>query len=166
MRGRCLAHPVSSGKGFGKPRTTLHSASIRKEMKKLTTTCYGRTRQLPPTVVQVQTSRMAPPYWDAEHKAMVWEFAPTKEILAASKRGEDWRTMYRWQLTQLASSGRLRELVEGLPDGAVLLCYEGDPKDCHRSILAEFINQTGLAIVTELPFVPKERKAPGTCSRE
>ena len=133
-------------------------------MKKLMTTCYGRVRLLPPGALQVQTSRMAPSYWDAQFKAMVWEFAPAREILTAAKRGEDWRTMYRWQMARLSESGRLHQLIKELPDGAVLLCYEADPCDCHRSILAEIINATLLAEVTEFPFTPRAKK--DKCSRE
>ena len=40
-----------------------------------------------------------------------------------------------------------QELVDELPDGAVLLCYEDSGEFCHRRILAEWIEEkTGLVV--------------------
>lgn len=129
-------------------------------MKKLLTTCYSRTRALPPNLYQVQTSRSAPHWWHPQYKRVEPDLAPTNIVFAMAKtKGGDWRKAYRKQLEKLHANGRLKEIIDATPDGAVLLCYESDHNDCHRKVLADFLNAKGLAEVSEFPFVPaKDRE--------
>lgn len=122
-------------------------------LKKLLTSCYSRSRHIPPDKTQVQTSRSVPNWWIAERKAMEWDLAPTREIFEMAKKqpGSDWRGAYRKHLQGLYDRGVLAEIVARLPEGSVLMCWEGDCKDCHRGVLAEFLNGVGLASVSEFP---------------
>jgi hypothetical protein len=129
-------------------------------MKRLWTTCYGRAKQLPENLVQVQTSRSAPQWWQAKMKAMVWEFAPIDKIFAMAKtKIGDWRLAYRNQIEALDGKGRLKEIIDELPEGAVLLCWEGDHCECHRKVLAEIITEKGYAEVSEFILPPSEHES-------
>lgn len=61
------------------------------------------------------------------------------------------RADYIKQLDELRASGQLQRIIEALPDNAVLLCWEGDPNDCHRSWLSDYLTQHGLADIKEFP---------------
>jgi hypothetical protein len=44
-------------------------------------------------------------------------------------------------------------IIETVPDGSIFLCFDyedGDPSICHRFILSEWLNDSGLAKVTEI----------------
>lgn len=81
---------------------------------------------------------------------IVPDFAPSMAILEMSRRNlGDWRDAYQRQLQRLFDSGRMARIVESLPQNAVLMCYERDPRACHRSILARFLTENHLATVQE-----------------
>jgi uncharacterized protein (DUF488 family) len=81
---------------------------------------------------------------------IVPDLAPSMAILEMSRRNlGDWRDAYQRQLQRLFDSGRLARIVESLPQNAVLMCYERDPRACHRSILARFLTENHLATVKE-----------------
>jgi uncharacterized protein (DUF488 family) len=69
--------------------------------------------------------------------------------MAKSGKG-DWRSAYRKQLEELHKEGKLAALVAQIEEGAVLLCHEADHLDCHRKVLADYLNELGLAWVKEL----------------
>jgi hypothetical protein len=131
-------------------------------VKTLYTSCYGRTRWFPPGAMQVQTSRSAPGWWQPRGRILIAEFVPKAVIFEMAKSGKgDWRAAYRKQLEDLHRQGRLAGILSRIPDGAVLLCHEADHRDCHRKVLADYLNELGLARVTELerPGTPGTKKA-------
>lgn len=117
-------------------------------MKKLLTTCYGRISKLPKGTKLVRTSVTAPDFLSRMNHMFVPEFAPIHF------KTTDWREQYSKQLDRLLKTGRLHKIMETIPDGAVLLCFEGDHNDCHRKILGDFIRYHGLAEVTEFEAIP------------
>lgn len=81
---------------------------------------------------------------------MSWEprFAPNDAVWAVRNLPE-WEDRYLAKLKALEASGELEKIVIGLPENAVLLCWEASPIGCHRTTLAQFITGRGLAIVAE-----------------
>jgi hypothetical protein len=130
-------------------------------MKTLFTSCYGRAKWFPKGAMQVQTSVGAPPWWQPLRRTLIAEFAPKPWIFAMAKSGKgDWRAAYRQQLEKLHAEGKLAHLVKAIEEGAVLLCHEADHHDCHRKVLADYLNELGLAWVKELdrPGTPEPKK--------
>jgi uncharacterized protein (DUF488 family) len=74
--------------------------------------------------------------------------APTKELLAAYRTSKDWAT-YEREFTALIATRRIETLFP--PDffatPTVLLCSEPTPANCHRRLLAEYL-QARLSHVT------------------
>jgi hypothetical protein len=94
-------------------------------------------------------------------KDMVWEFAPIDKVFAMAKANiGDWRLSYRNQILSLEARGRLKQIVDSLPEGAVLLCWEGDHCECHRKVLAEVITELGYADVKEFEFPKSDTPEP------
>jgi uncharacterized protein YeaO (DUF488 family) len=121
------------------------------------TSYYAKARELPKGYVQVQISNRAPKTWHPVLRGCEELLMP--ESWRRRQRGEvvlDWRKDYWTQLTRLQQTGQLKEIVDRLPNNAVLLCYEADKHDCHRTVLAEFLEREGLAIAKE--FEPPKRE--------
>ncbi|HAZ44261.1 MAG TPA: hypothetical protein DDW76_25935 [Cyanobacteria bacterium UBA11369] len=70
------------------------------------------------------------------------ELAPTKDILDAYKKdGGDWET-YEKKFLQLMRDRKIEERIS--PDilhGGCLLCSEAKPHNCHRRLVAEYLNE-------------------------
>jgi hypothetical protein len=119
--------------------------------KKLWTSYYGGAKQIPEDILQVQISRGAPGWWYAKRKAMCWELAPNDHVWDASKEDPlEWRRRYRMQLEGLLECGKLGDIIGGLEEGCVLLCWCKE-SDCHRKELAAFLNARQMAYVEEYP---------------
>lgn len=125
------------------------------EMKKLITTCYARAKSLPRDIPQVQTSRGAPTWWNAGRKLVEHDLAPSERtFLMAKQKAGDWRLEYRKEIERLHSTGKLTTIIDRIPEGSALLCFEGDHLQCHRAVLADFLIEKGLADVKELDVKP------------
>ena len=97
--------------------------------------------------VAVSIARITPVGFDIK----VEEFAPEKSTLFNYKNGkineEQYTKEYTEQLDELFDDGimvnalsRLNNLEKRYNKEAVLLCYEGKEKFCHRHILSKYIN--------------------------
>ena len=129
-------------------------------MKQLWTTCYARAGKMPHDWLKVQTSNVAPKWWQPANRTFLPDLAPEamRKVWAGAKMTDgEFDADYIRQLNRLLRSGKLRQMIDGLPENAVFLCYEADCADCHRSTLAQFINQNGLAQVDEWVSKPKEK---------
>ncbi len=131
-------------------------------MKTLWTSCYGRARALPQEFPQVRTSRGIPEWWKPKRRIDAMALAPNQAVFAASNANppRNWKAMYRTQLDSLWKSGVLERVVSQLPENSVLLCFEANPLDCHRSILAAYLVEKGLATVKEYAPAPAVTKKP------
>lgn len=67
---------------------------------------------------------------------------PNRAVWAASKSGGDWKAAYMRQLAEALDDGTLQRAVATIEHGDVLMCWEYDPRQCHRLVAAEFIAQS------------------------
>ena len=69
------------------------------------------------------------------------DLAPTKDILDEYKKKKgDWET-YEQKFLQLIADRQIEKKVSAdLMDGACLLCSEAKPHQCHRRLVAEYLN--------------------------
>lgn len=79
--------------------------------------------------------------------------APTPDLVQRYKKGEiDWNQYEEEYIYTLISQRKLKaeQVVEELPDKAILLCYESykkPPFRCHRRLAAEWIElETGITV--------------------
>ena len=78
------------------------------------------------------------------------ELAPTQEMLDAyKKRKGDWN-LYQQEFLELM---RVREIersaASDVVDGSCLLCSEEKPQQCHRRLVAEYLQKTWPDVVIE-----------------
>lgn len=69
------------------------------------------------------------------------ELAPTKEILDEYKKNKsDWAT-YEHKFLKLMSEREIEKRIKpDILDGGCLLCSEAKPHNCHRRLIAEYLN--------------------------
>jgi len=69
------------------------------------------------------------------------ELAPTKEILDEYKKNKgDW-SVYEPHFLSLMAERRIEDEMAGkITDGDCLLCSEHEPAQCHRRLVAEYLN--------------------------
>ena len=70
----------------------------------------------------------------------VASLAPTEAMLKEYRKTKDWRA-YEEQYLSLINTRHAEESVESklLNEGAVLLCSEPKPRQCHRRLAAEYL---------------------------
>ena len=85
---------------------------------------------------KVCIAKWAPRYWQGPRVASL---APT------NPKAEDWQAAYLADLEarfpQGAGLKQVLERIETETPGAILCCYEADPAECHRRILANYARQ-------------------------
>ncbi|NES17994.1 MAG: DUF488 domain-containing protein [Symploca sp. SIO3E6] len=71
----------------------------------------------------------------------ILDLAPTKDIVDEYKKKKgDWDT-YEQKFLQLIANRQIEQKVSPeLIDGACLLCSEAKPHQCHRRLVAEYLN--------------------------
>ncbi len=99
--------------------------------------------------VMVSTSRGRPRWSLPFRYGRLDELAPSDEVWNTD---EGWRDLYRDQLDRLGTAALLERLA-GLSGGkaCVLLCYERDPADCHRGVLASWLRGHDVEIRELMP---------------
>lgn len=123
-------------------------------MKRLFTSYYARSGKNPNAV---SISAKAPSFYTGK---VYLPLAPSWELLRAYKSGQvdEWGYT-EWYLRLLTERKLTPEHVVGeLEEGSVLLCYEKSKDFCHRHIVAEWLEQSGVARVTELTFSAKGKE--------
>ncbi|AMW29036.1 MULTISPECIES: DUF488 domain-containing protein [Arthrospira] len=72
----------------------------------------------------------------------ILDLAPTKDILDEYKKKKgDW-SIYEQKFLKLMADREIeKKLSPDLADGACLLCSEAKPHNCHRRLVAEYLNQ-------------------------
>jgi hypothetical protein len=102
---------------------------------------YGKHAKLPNAVA---ASRVVPEWFFGE---VAEELAPTWEVMKIAKEGGDWRKAYRENVLNNLNPVKIFLKYED----KVLLCYEKNEKDCHRGIIAEWIEENIMGVrVSEL----------------
>lgn len=126
--------------------------------KKFLTTCYSRISKLPTGTRLVQTSNGSPKWLAHVAMTMATDLCPA--AFRIGLEGEAYEKHYRKQLERLLASGKLKYILDTLPEGSAFLCYEADHNECHRKLLAEFIVEKGLAEVKEFSLGPQRPPLP------
>jgi len=114
-------------------------------MKKLYTSYYGRNgKHVQAVSISVQRPRFYP---NIGHYPPL---APTWDLVKAYKAGDvdvqGYTKIFKEHLSTLDSA----KVVADLKDGDVLLCYEKPTDFCHRQLVAQWLNESGLVEVREL----------------
>jgi hypothetical protein len=117
-------------------------------MKTFQVSCYGRARGFPSGSVCIQISSRLPEWW-TNPAQFIKELVPRTFGNPQFSDPSKWRPAYVLQLGELYRSRKLDEIVQSIPDGAYLLCFEGDHTQCHRTLLAEWLNSHDMARVIE-----------------
>lgn len=83
--------------------------------------------------------------------AHIPDLAPTKEILDEYKKNGDW-SLYNKEFLSLMSKRRVEErFSKKILNGDCLLCSEDTPDNCHRRLVAEYLNDKwGGIIITHI----------------
>ncbi|MBC8420502.1 MAG: DUF488 domain-containing protein [Pseudomonadota bacterium] len=70
------------------------------------------------------------------------EFAPTKEIMDAYKKKKgDWAVYEKGFMALLAERKPEKSIARGQFDRGCLLCSEYTPDNCHRRLVADYLNR-------------------------
>jgi len=114
-------------------------------MKKIYTSNYARHANNP---LAFGISLTVPEWYKGQRLEYL---APRSDMVGKIKRGEanyNQRKYTRDYIDTLnARQINPEKLIEGLPDGALLLCYEPPGTFCHRRLLADWIERrTGVVI--------------------
>ena len=112
-------------------------------MNQIFTSNYARHAQNPNAFA---ISRKAPDWYHGEE---IQSLAPSWDIIMPYRDGRLGREGYKTQYIELLKSRKLtaKGIVESIPDGAILLCYEAQNEFCHRRVLADWIEkETGFVI--------------------
>lgn len=120
-------------------------------VKRLWTCYYGAWRKLPARLVQVRISRTAPEWWQPATRRWEPALAPN-DFVWAVRDVPEWEERYLLQLDGLRMSGELQRIVDRLPEGAVLLCWEPSPIGCHRTTLGAYLAEKFDVAVAEYPL--------------
>jgi uncharacterized protein (DUF488 family) len=73
-----------------------------------------------------------------EHSQML---APTQELLDSYKKLKGSWTDYARQFLDLMRARKIEQIDPEQFDGACLLCSEDKPHNCHRRLVAEYLNE-------------------------
>ncbi len=91
----------------------------------------------------VAICQTVPRGWDGKR---VRELTPTYDL-----RDPNWRELYAQQLERIPDIF-WANLAKILGPDPILMCWEKDPNECHRQILAEFLAEMGFNVVREEPL--------------
>lgn len=115
-------------------------------IKKLYTSYYARSGK---NIRAVSISAKAPFFYKGNKYL---DLAPSWELLRAYKAGEidnfQYTQIYGEQLKQRNITPQV--VISQLPEQSIMLCYEGPGKFCHRHIVAVWLNNSGIAEVSEV----------------
>jgi hypothetical protein len=115
-------------------------------MKTLYTSNYARNSENP---MAYGISCTIPTWYSGKRLSII---APTWNIVGASKDGmineEEYASLYYDLLQERGVTPR--SIVDALPDGAIMLCYERPLDFCHRRLIADWIERETNTPVMEL----------------
>lgn len=102
------------------------------------TSCWGRMRLIVARGLSpVSTARYAPDFFIGR---VYMPLAPTQKNFGL--KGAAFDAAYRAQLAKLDPV----KVAADLGENAVLLCWEGDPAECHRALIAEWLTAAGVEV--------------------
>ena len=107
------------------------------------TSCYGRWRWFPDKCIRAAVSLQVPK--ENSFDVHIKPFAPTWELVQLGKSGEDRPRWTREYLALLDSRESAKQAADKLKEltlagkNVILLCWEADHLDCHRRLLAKWL---------------------------
>ena len=113
------------------------------KQKKIYTSNYARNGNNPNAF---GISYSSPQWFEGKRLSTL---APEWDMVDSIKKGSLTEEQYTQKYLLLLKQRKIdpQKLIDTLPDGAVLLCYESPGKFCHRRILAKWVEQyTGVTI--------------------
>jgi uncharacterized protein (DUF488 family) len=111
-------------------------------MKHFFTSYYARVKNHPKSI---SISIRPPYYFKGSHYLPL---APSAELLLDYKKGIVDDAGYTKRFMRELSTLDPHKVVEDIPNGSILLCYEGLDKFCHRHIVAEWLHtSTGVSVM-------------------
>lgn len=116
---------------------------------KLYTTYLSNMKKIPEGARVAIIMRMPPAsILKMENTIHVEQLSPKKEVLFAYKENNDWNTFVEKFKEQMYNDPETMEylnlLMEALEYNDVyLVCCEKDANECHRSLIAEYLNSLG-----------------------
>lgn len=118
-------------------------------MGKLYTTYLSNMKKIPSGTLTAVIMRMPPmSIQKMENVIHVPELSPTVDVLKAYKANGDWDTFVDKFNDQMYNNKETAEylnfLMEGLDyNDVVIVCCEKDSNQCHRSLIAKYLNDLG-----------------------
>lgn len=115
-------------------------------MKYIYTSNYARQANNP---LAIGISLTVPEWYTGDRRL---DLAPTSDMvfsLKRDRRGYNQRKYVRDYIDVLHERNiKPQELIDSLPDGSILLCYESPDDFCHRHLLANWVEEhTGFQIL-------------------
>jgi len=95
----------------------------------------------------VSIARYAPRWWGKGRRFI--QLAPSAALLQAAKDGLLWPEYVRRYNKEVLSILDPASIYAELQN-SILICYERDPRECHRSLVASWIEQALGVIVLEM----------------
>lgn len=95
-----------------------------------------------------------------------WRGPREPSFAPSNPKAEDWAGAYRADLEARfpdapSLEAALREVCKKVPE-PILCCFEADPAECHRSVLAEFVRERlGLNVEEWQPEAKRPREVQG-----
>ncbi len=116
-------------------------------MKKIYTSNYARHGNNP---LAIGISLTVPDWYEGERLAYL---APKSDMVGKIKKGEENYNQRKYTREYLdllkVRNVNAKRLIDSLPDGTLLLCYESPNDFCHRHILADWVERLSGFIITE-----------------
>lgn len=106
------------------------------------TTYFAKAKQLPDTANLVSIARKTPVGFPGKR---YMQLAPTSQMLYEVKQTNN-KEKYTQQFRELLSKLNVHEVVKELGEDAILTCYEGYDKFCHRHIVADWLRESGYEV--------------------
>lgn len=108
------------------------------------TSCFAHIKNIPAGLEPVAISRGIPRFFKGRR---CLDLAPSRELLDADLPWEEYVKQYKKTVLKDLDPG---EIAEVLGDNAVMLCWEGPGKNCHRRLVAEWLEKALKIKVPEL----------------
>lgn len=106
------------------------------------TTYFAQVRKIDPTANLVSIALKTPKGFPGRRYL---KLAPSWEILEAIKRTGD-EEAYTKQFMEQLSRLNVHEVAHELGEGAILVCYEGKGRFCHRHLVGDWLRGAGYQV--------------------
>lgn len=106
------------------------------------TTYFAKAKQLDPSLNLVSIARITPPGFPGRKFT---KLAPSEELLWRTKETGD-HVAYTEEYMNMLFSLDVHEVAKELGEDAILVCYEGKDKFCHRHLVGVWLTNAGYEV--------------------